>query len=1037
MTDIFEKLPAPTQKEGEGIEVVREGLDLIRSLVSDERNIVISPEAFYLQGFIHDLFTEYKEFSVIRTRPGGVVSVYARAVGRYYPAFIMYDAQGEPDHVVTVYVGDERKGVAVARAHDNRSYVFILSEPCDFNGTAHITLTTPDTQGGTYRIEKILLIKEKPSIKPREYLFTDVKAVPIYRRGDVEVRITWITNWATSSRVEYGLSPSYGSSVEDETLLNNHCVTLTGLDKNRTYHYRLLGRTPDGKIVASQDYTFTTTPQKREEGLVERETVPLYVENKLNVLIEKWPVTFGIPFPKGTLTSPENVRVLNPIGEEVPIQVSVLGEWPDGSIKWLLVDFQADVKPMSQAEYKLEFGRAILRKEKKLGVIVNQKGSIIEVVTGPLKLVIDPAEPYFPGRVWLDQDGDGIFSPDEELTEPILEGTMELIDAYGKVYNNLKGPCRAEIEEEGPLRVVVKVVGEHQAEDGSRLFNYVTRIHAYAGKSFIRVFHTWENDYLDDDFIRIRSLILKTPLRLQNPFCILLGDGVYQSNNNPTLFQSLDDDYTIVEEGIIRDRGKRAKGLIDLSDRRWGLTVVVRDFWQNYPKSLGSDANTIIVGICPPLPRQLYPPIADLEDKLYYYLLNGEYKLKQGISKTHELLYYFHKGNFKAANAEVYAEFLREPIIVRAPPLWYRDSKALGDFAVANRERFQNYEENINKAFDRYLKNREDGREYGMLNFGDWWGERGFDWGNMEYDTPQAFILQYIRSGDSRFFKAAEEAARHYMDVDTVHHSRDRKRVGMVYAHCLCHVGDYYPDNYRKGAISSGLGTISHTWIDGLLDYYFLTGYRRSFEVAKKIADRYASYYTVNYDFTNCRNPGWHLILTTAMYNATYDEFYLNAAKIIVRRVLERQTPNVGGWLRQMMPGHCHCIPRHRGNAGFMVGILLSGLKRYHEITGDKSVADSIVKGADFLINDMWIPNLKCFRYTSCPKSEAAPLLNSLILEGISYAHRLSGKERFKDIVIIGMESVIEDLSFGKSISQYMRFTPYTLYDIEHYLRKV
>jgi hypothetical protein len=335
------------------------------------------------------------------------------------------------------------------------------------------------------------------------------------------------------------------------------------------------------------------------------------------------------------------------------------------------------------------------------------------------------------------------------------------------------------------------------------------------------------------------------------------------------------------------------------------------------------------------------------------------------------------------------------------------------------------------------LKNREDGREYGMLNFGDWWGERGFDWGNMEYDTPQAFILQYIRSGDSRFFKAAEEAARHYMDVDTVHHSRDRKRVGMVYAHCLCHVGDYYPDNYRKGAISSGLGTISHTWIDGLLDYYFLTGYRRSFEVAKKIADRYASYYTVNYDFTNCRNPGWHLILTTAMYNATYDEFYLNAAKIIVRRVLERQTPNVGGWLRQMMPGHCHCIPRHRGNAGFMVGILLSGLKRYHEITGDKSVADSIVKGADFLIRDMWIPNLKCFRYTSCPKSEAAPLLNSLILEGISYAYRLSGKERFKDIVVIGMESVIEDLSFGKSISQYMRFTPYTLYDIEHYLRKV
>ncbi|RJS85866.1 hypothetical protein CW702_00555 [Candidatus Bathyarchaeota archaeon] len=153
------------------------------------------------------------------------------------------------------------------------------------------------------------------------------------------------------------------------------------------------------------------------------------------------------------------------------------------------------------------------------------------------------------------------------------------------------------------------------------------------------------------------------------------------------------------------------------------------------------------------------------------------------------------------------------------------------------------------------------------------------------------------------FFKAGEEAALHYMDVDTVHHNADKKRIGMVYAHCLCHVGDYYPPGYKKRATPVGFGSVTHTWIEGLLDYYFLTEYRRSLETAEKIANLYARYQTVNYDFRNCREPSWHLILMMAAYNATGNEFYLNAARIIVERVLERQDPETGGWIRHLIPG--------------------------------------------------------------------------------------------------------------------------------------
>ena len=43
-------------------------------------------------------------------------------------------------------------------------------------------------------------------------------------------------------------------------------------------------------------------------------------------------------------------------------------------------------------------------------------------------------------------------------------------------------------------------------------------------------------------------------------------------------------------------------------------------------------------------------------------------------------------------------------------------------------------------------------------------------------------------------------------------------------------------------------------------------------------------------------------------------------------------------WRRMMVPGHCYCEPAHYGNAGFMVGVLLTGLKWHHLETGDPRV---------------------------------------------------------------------------------------------------
>jgi chitin-binding protein len=71
--------------------------------------------------------------------------------------------------------------------------------------------------------------------------------------------ITWSTNEASDSQVEYGLTPSYGSSTPLNTsLVTNHSVALSGLTASTTYHYRVKSRDAATNPAVSGDYTFTT-----------------------------------------------------------------------------------------------------------------------------------------------------------------------------------------------------------------------------------------------------------------------------------------------------------------------------------------------------------------------------------------------------------------------------------------------------------------------------------------------------------------------------------------------------------------------------------------------------------------------------------------------------------------------------------------------------------------------------------------------------------------------------------------------------------
>lgn len=347
-----------------------------------------------------------------------------------------------------------------------------------------------------------------------------------------------------------------------------------------------------------------------------------------------------------------------------------------------------------------------------------------------------------------------------------------------------------------------------------------------------------------------------------------------------------------------------------------------------------------------------------------------------------------------------------------------------GEILPATTGRWPEYEKVCENVYQGYVRHCEASHEYGMLNFGDVWGERKVNWANGEYDHHHAFLMQFARTGDRKWYFLGEKAARHAIDVDTCHHGPGR---GGQWIHAMGHTGGYFKEQYEGSGIPSGGFSVSHTWTEGFYDWYALSGDPTGAENAALVADHYDGAYLNNYDYSNARDNGWHLLLTIAAYRATSDPYYLNAARIIVERTLERQTPG-GGWHRQMVPGHCHDMPRHRGEANFMLGVLANGLEEYYREVPDPRVAEAIIGGAKQAVKELWVEEASGFRYTSCPNMTGYRANNDMTSEILFFAHRLGGEAEFGRIAMKAMEAAFVD---GIGSIAHLRWTPHILYNMD------
>ena len=1015
--------------------LVISGDERIVRLLGKEDTVVIPAYACRLDGFVNDTFTEYaassvyRPASVCRARLVSSLQDVVRPAGNYYLGFTMYTAAGR-DEPVEIWIGHRPVARVCVDTGDNRLHLFVAPEGFRFRGGERIRLITGATNGPC-RIENVVLLSRRP--RPTESRLDILHPhVDLSREGEkVQARVTWITSRPAKGSLRWGKGKRAAHRVSIPDPAVNHEVLLEGLEVGRSHAYEihLQDETSALKVVYKGIFRTDVDPP---ESRVNRASFPLLCRRPAPGDAIR-PVSTGVPFPRGALGNCEAIRLLDTTRTEAPLQARSLSRWPDGSVRWALLDFESGGEDL-----RVEYGRQIAREpvEAPLEIIENRAG--ITITTGPLRVEFKRDAAVLPGLVSLLQ-ADGIY---QRLTPKSPAKAVRLVADDGTAYEAGK-PEKVVLEEAGPLRACVRIEVRHSDGRGTPLFLSLFRVHLFRGRSDVRVLHTFENDRAEEEFTRIRSLELRADFDAGAGLEARVGPHRFETlKKQPiSLRQVRDNRYTLKQGTRLCKQGRRTRGSAELRGDRARAILAVRDFWQNYPKGIEVDRGGITLQICPPLDRSAYPRGGEEEDRLYYYLLDGRYKFKCGVSRTHE--FWFHFGMADQRSPSNFRDCVQTPPLYSVSLSAFNRSRALAQLPSREPSPFPPYEEWVETAHSAYAEDREESRAYGMLNYGDWFGERTYNWGNQEYDAAWCFLQEYLRDGHPDFYTWAEEAARHLVDVDTCHHGSQSTAVGEQYVHCVGHVGGYYPEGYRERAIFTGSWSPSHTWVEGPFLYHLLSGDARALESGLKTCDLLVGEILNHYDFTNCRNCGWHLIHLSAAYRATSRRIYLNAARIIVERVLERQRSS-GGWDRLMVPGHCYCNPpRHTGNAGFMVGILMVGLERYYQATGDRRCSRAIVRAADYCIDSMWVPEKSAFRYTSCPLSSVGGGADMRILKGVAAAYRFSGKERFREVLLAGVQSALAGRQVrarrgvGKSICSPMRGAPQVLVGLPEKERSV
>ncbi|HWL51039.1 MAG TPA: hypothetical protein VNQ90_01290 [Chthoniobacteraceae bacterium] len=667
-------------------------------------------------------------------------------------------------------------------------------------------------------------------------------------------------------------------------------------------------------------------PEK--SGSVERRTVEARLSGSDNA-----PVTTGFPLPQGALFSPRHLRVLDAGGAELPAQVSATTFWPDGSIRWALLEFAAPGKA-----FAVEFGNAVERSGTVSPLRLERKGAQWTLHTGAIDATVDTQRFQLLSRVRSADDGRdlGGFAP----------GGARLEGADGTLYTSAaRPPDSVSVEREGPQTIVLRAEGAYADGDGKPFMRYVTRLVFRAGSPRVEIIYRHLNTELEHELTDIRSLELpfELPKGETGGRLLLSKGGESAEAARLSLFQQ-DENHALWSAGSAGGKAGRTPGVLGVRSGEQRLAVACTDFWQRWPKGLALENGEVKIALLPQQPAADYG--SKLPAHLIYPFVNGLYRLKWGMSFTERVMLDF----APPASLQTVAAAVNDAPLAILPSAWYAETGAIGLMAPENGAEFAEWDAYFERGAQALLQRREENREYGFLNYGDWFGERGRNWGNNEYDIAHAYFMQFARTGQPHYYRIALAAARHQADVDIVHAYPDPAFIGANPQHSIGHTGQwsqvpqYATWSHRYDGHTDA--TNGHTWAEGMVEAWWLAGEPAVMESALLLGEHITWAVAPGFQISPAypRSAGWSLRAIVALYEGTGDPEYLKAAGSIARSAIAAQDAS-GIWVRSFKSKGSE----DRGISNFQLGLTLAGLGRYAEVSGDAAAREAVSRGMHLL----------------------------------------------------------------------------------------
>ena len=247
------------------------------------------------------------------------------------------------------------------------------------------------------------------------------------------ILVSWTTSLPATSRVDYGLDDTYGSSTTlDTNLVTNHAVEVSGLTSNTGYHYQVESTTPGGGDDLSGDNTFLTAVNVPGNNPVPSSNASVVPPSTLTTKGKNPP---GISLDSG-LISKVNKTVPTIKGTASDsTAVSRVEYSTDGGQNWLLVDSTTGLGTKSVSfsftPVNLPDGTYHIEAE-----AFNSSGN--SAITGPITIVINRVPP---------QIGGSIITVGPQVLQPNVNGVIEaLVGVDQKItVHSIGGPISVNI----------------------------------------------------------------------------------------------------------------------------------------------------------------------------------------------------------------------------------------------------------------------------------------------------------------------------------------------------------------------------------------------------------------------------------------------------------------------------------------------------------------------------------------------------------------------------------------------------------------